>query len=1190
MNNKEIMEGISSGEEKSQRKQFLGDLNLPRDFFWVEGLRREEKCTLFERLTEQLDKIPLGKVKLDDPRTLRALCSYGQAALALDFGEIPIEKERLILSWRQNGYGFPQALFYLTASANLINGSEVSISRGDRLTFRPTLQPESPVVFGVNPDWSYGQAVYSNQGEIQKTFLVPEAFREPFIKFFYLIASLPKEQILKISEEYTRILEEGNVIYPSHFDSTFQFYYEVLHSLNLVDHPHFSRLTGIVEDVILEEFFYENSRFTSKARLKKIKADRGAMLESSATNKERPVIYQDVTFWTDICQRRNRLQAQAERVPKSQAVRMVGSWRKSLAETGKRDATLSIYQKATQIEQENRRLQKMEEEKGLRLLEERLLPEELEDRSKYNFYQGSEIRRDEFVFFCFYMLNFFSRNPALVSKVKTLSSNFEAFSKGSYGLSFEKVEKDPFLCRVFVAFCEGDLQNLAEEKLGENGIPPGKILFSKFLAARIAGAACQDPEIALDLVFGQKVRLNPFKYIHARTLFHSTRSSLENKLKLAYAQWNEDRDQLMAVTPQSWDLPPKKIVTVNAISRSRKEAGDNIYVKTFGLRRTVEKTKTYLERNFVGNEFKRKLKRAVVAGVVAITFLGSAWGGSEVLKKARPDLFSPRPTPSGERKRGETEVKREMLKKLPATFYGRIRGGLNDFKSGENLGFKNEELISYASEREVRVGIEEGKSNNWRYEANRADFYYPPEGWNITSIRGEKGASLNSEVLPLIMGGVQVMDVIKLGEKVEITVQRDQGERVSPGIKILEDRSLLYDPQVYRDDIAKTEQMIGIESNLGLIIRGFKEAVFEWQAKKGSREEISDLTIEHLQKLGSYVSSQRFYSLEDIPEGEKALEYLARKENQGYYCEEAYEMTAKFLDNFGIKVLPVIGRDLLVFQEGQLYSRNVHHIKNIVHLPDGRLLLVDFTPPVTVRTSQQDLEALVIVAPNELTLFAYREEIFTEAIKIGVSALFAGAVLLILKKAGKIRKRNQKKEDAQRRRNLLSGQKEPDSQRGEEKEKWIKVCSLIREYGNDIVGRQLQELFIYLAGLPEADLDDQLTRIRGFSSLSDDKKQLLFIIAERQMVLYHDLSDADFVEKLQTEGIFDPSEIEGIAMLSSEELSCLRSLAKAFDQGGNLLNVYAVGKAMKDEKQKSVSDYNQVFLEKLADMIRLIQV
>src|SRR5207247_7972908 len=98
----------------------------------------------------------------------------------------------------------------------------------------------------------------------------------------------------------------------------------------------------------------------------------------------------------------------------------------------------------------------------------------------------------------------------------------------------------------------------------------------------------------------------------------------------------------------------------------------------------------------------------------------------------------------------------------------------------------------------------------------------------------------------------------------------------------------------------------------------------------------------------------KFDSTGLIPES--ALVRIADHPDKGYFCYVAAFAYEGFINS------PINAAEMQVGWPVKSYNnilyQRIGHANDYVYLPDGRVLLVDMTPPVTDKTPQEDLDAL----------------------------------------------------------------------------------------------------------------------------------------------------------------------------------------------------------------------------------------
>lgn len=105
----------------------------------------------------------------------------------------------------------------------------------------------------------------------------------------------------------------------------------------------------------------------------------------------------------------------------------------------------------------------------------------------------------------------------------------------------------------------------------------------------------------------------------------------------------------------------------------------------------------------------------------------------------------------------------------------------------------------------------------------------------------------------------------------------------------------------------------------------------------------SDIVVDSSKAMAQHIERNRYYQ---ITEG-KEYSFLNELNDLdiGFHCEAAAVAYDEFFTQLGIKVFRVTGFNLKVFHGDELWGK-VGHAKNLVWLPDGRLMDVDITPPI----------------------------------------------------------------------------------------------------------------------------------------------------------------------------------------------------------------------------------------------------
>ena len=287
----------------------------------------------------------------------------------------------------------------------------------------------------------------------------------------------------------------------------------------------------------------------------------------------------------------------------------------------------------------------------------------------------------------------------------------------------------------------------------------------------------------------------------------------------------------------------------------------------------------------------------------------------------------------------------------------------------------------------------EYKDNQLAYSLNGVnETVYPPIGWRVVKVYQEGGKQ------PLV------------GPLGEIYYDYDGNEEDIPGkaLFVLEPIKLDYlAPRISRlEDVKLHNYWLSFDRGQAERINGqlagdaalqaihaemindisvVKERYYKREISDEELDsELSEVGIKYSGLYAEYTDKNRYYALDfDINEnlGDYAsIKSIAQNTEGGYFCSVASFAFRDFMNSVGFIVGNQPGMPM-VNHSGYLWGK-IGHQNSVLLLPNGEILEIDTTPPVTSKTPLEDLKALAgrAVSPDEIE--KYIEDLVNEQSKL----------------------------------------------------------------------------------------------------------------------------------------------------------------------------------------------------------------
>src|SRR3989344_6596657 len=278
------------------------------------------------------------------------------------------------------------------------------------------------------------------------------------------------------------------------------------------------------------------------------------------------------------------------------------------------------------------------------------------------------------------------------------------------------------------------------------------------------------------------------------------------------------------------------------------------------------------------------------------------------------------------------------------------------------------------------------KENQLAYALNGVNsVVYAPIGWRIVSVVQEGGKQPMIGAFGEIYYGYDNQD--NFPQRVLMILEPTQVENLSPRMNKFSDirlheywPSILYgvaeetnlalsdDPllqEIHADFISEMKEA---EVSLDNLYRQNRQLTNEDYA--GYFEKTSQIAIKYASLYAQYTDSNRYYALSfavDRGNGDyPSLKSIAQNPDAGYFCSTAAFAFRDFMNSAGFVVANQPGMPMVNYRD-YLWGK-MGHQNSVVFLPNGEILEVDMTPPVTSRTPIEDLQALAgrYVSPDDI--------------------------------------------------------------------------------------------------------------------------------------------------------------------------------------------------------------------------------
>lgn len=267
------------------------------------------------------------------------------------------------------------------------------------------------------------------------------------------------------------------------------------------------------------------------------------------------------------------------------------------------------------------------------------------------------------------------------------------------------------------------------------------------------------------------------------------------------------------------------------------------------------------------------------------------------------------------------------------------------------------------------------------------DAFFAPPGWEILRIytKSDTPSVTYEDGTVVFSGDPGLVYVVYL--QVDGTAPIFQAERVD---------------QYYPINTPESFELFNSQLAADPVLQELHRAMYDALESASSAEEKSDVVLAFLPRFRSYITAYRYYALStpNLNQQADGLVWIANNPDAGFECEVADRATREFFSSLGIVTESNVGIPLTRFRNG-LWG-DWGHVNSRIILPDGRIVTVDNTPPVTERTPPEDLELLKGQEPAFVDL--YKEEIGRVALITGITAVSAGLLVALARMMGKRRR------------------------------------------------------------------------------------------------------------------------------------------------------------------------------------------
>jgi len=290
---------------------------------------------------------------------------------------------------------------------------------------------------------------------------------------------------------------------------------------------------------------------------------------------------------------------------------------------------------------------------------------------------------------------------------------------------------------------------------------------------------------------------------------------------------------------------------------------------------------------------------------------------------------------------------------------------------------EKENLSNYEVVDSIDVVSYDFAENQLAYAINNVNsVIYPPIGWKIVRVFQEGGKQPMVGTFGEIYYGYDGPD--NFPDRALLVLEPLKIEAVAPRINRVSGMEIHdYWPYTWYPTAEEVNRALGdpilqkIHVDFIGEMKATEDAHYDRQISAEEMfQTMSEIGIKYASLYAQYTDLNRHYALSfDVDETKgnyASLKSVSQRPDEGYFCSVASFAFRDFMNSVGFVVANQPGMSLVNYK-GYMWGRQGHQ-NSVVFLPNGEILEVDMTPPVTSDTAIEDLKALAgrYISPEDI--------------------------------------------------------------------------------------------------------------------------------------------------------------------------------------------------------------------------------